>query len=140
MIRTLTAASVLILLAGCASSATTAAHTATDRSSAGAAPVSAEQICGAAFAGGTLLGWTKTYVGDLRAYQYGGPVARVPLRSSFAGQPPTTRGAWCLVRRGPASASLWGVVPGLRPVRAMTVTGPGEDRFRGELRRAPVVP
>jgi hypothetical protein len=71
-----------------------------------------------------LLGWTIATVGELRAYQYGGPVAHLPLRSAFIGVPSGERGAWCLLQQGSESSSLWGAVRGSAPGRAITVTGP----------------
>jgi hypothetical protein len=88
----------------------------------------------------TLLGWTGATVGELRGYQYGGPVAHFPLRSAFAGVPSGERGAWCLLQQGSDTSSLWGAVRGSPPSRAITVTGPGEGRFLGDMHRAPVVP
>ncbi len=48
--------------------------------------------------------------------------------------------AQCLVRHGRRSASLYGVVPGRQPQRAITITGPSEDRERGQLHGPPQVP
>ncbi len=97
-------------------------------------------ICRAAFPHDGVLGWDAAEVAGLRAYQYGGPVPHRPLESAFPGTPASTVGAWCLVRHGRRSASLYGVVPGRQPQRAITITGPSEDRERGQLHGPPQVP
>jgi hypothetical protein len=97
--------------------------------------MSAEKICRNTFPNRTVLGWMSANVAELRAYQLGGPVARFPLRSAFAGVAATYPGAWCVVREGAQSGSMWGAVPGLRPERAITITGPGAGSFLGELHR-----
>ena len=97
-------------------------------------------ICRAAFPHGGVLGWDSADVAGLRAYQYGGPVPHLPLKSAFPGAPTSTVGAWCLVRLGRESVSLYGVVPGRQPQRAITITGPGEGRERGQLHGPPHVP
>jgi len=139
MIRLILAVSAAMLVVGCAAEhvGRPAAVAAT---SGGASLPSAERICRDTFPESMLLGWTSATVGQLRAYQYGGQVAHVPLRTLFVGVPSEERGAWCWLRQGPGSGSLWGAVLGSAPQRAIIVTGPGEDRFRGEMQNAPVVP
>ena len=140
MIRLVLAVLVTSMVAGCTNQRVVAPESAGRSSSARPPVVSAETLCRDTFANGTVLGWTAADVGELRAYHYSGPAAHFPLRSAFAGIPATQQGAWCWVRQGPGSGSLWGAVPGASPQRAITVTGPGEDRFRGEMNRAPVMP
>jgi len=101
--------------------------------------VSAERMCRDAFPRATVLGWRDANVADLRAYQYGGPVAHFPLRTAFVGVSPARRGAWCWLGEGPDSGSLWGVVPGSASQRAIGITGTGEGRFRGQM-NVPLVP
>src|SRR6266487_2072323 len=114
MIRLLSAALAMSALAGCA------AHRA-DPSGGARSHSSAAALCRDTFTHSTVLGWDGADVAQLRAYQYGGPVAHVPLRSAFPGVPASAAGAWCLVRQGPDSASLWGAVSGSQPRRAITV-------------------
>jgi hypothetical protein len=92
------------------------------------------------FGTSVVLGWDRADVAELRTYQYGGPVAHLPLQSAFPDVPAAARAAWCLVRQGAGSASLWGAVPGWQPQRAITITGPGEDRYRGDMHGPPRVP
>ena len=136
MIRLLSAALAMSALAGCAAHRADASGGARSHSSVR----SAAALCRDTFAYSTVLGWDGTDVARLRAYQYGGPVAHVPIRSAFPGVPASAAGAWCLVRQGPDAASLWGAVSGSQPRRAITVTGPGEDRHRGKMQGPPVVP
>jgi hypothetical protein len=140
MIRLVLAVLVTTMVSSCTTERVAAPDSAARSSSSRSPVTSAETLCRDTFESSTVLGWTAADVGELRAYQYGGPAAHFPLRSAFAGIPATQKGAWCWVRQGPGSGSLWGAVPGATPQRAITVTGPGEDRFRGEMHEAPVVP
>ena len=137
MVRLVLAISALMIVAGCTAHSVSRTMPATADISAHSP---AEKLCTDMFAGRSVLGWTSTDVAGLRAYQFGGPIPHVPLRSAFPGIPATQVGAWCVVREGPQSNSLWGAVAGARPVRAITVTGPGEGTFRGEMLRPPQPP
>lgn len=147
------------LVAGCTSPASTApasttpASTMTARTAAASTPVRtlgqsrrthlsqpALVLCRAALPDRVLLGWTAATVGELRAYGYSGPVAHVPLRAAFPGVATRAPAAWCWLRAGQKSGSLWGAVPGHGAVRAITVTGPGAARFVGEMHGPPRVP
>ena len=101
---------------------------------------SAEKLCTDTFAGRSVLGWMTTDVADLRAYQFSGPVPHRPLHGAFAGIPATQAAAWCVLEEDPQSSSLWGVVAGAHPVRAITMTGPDEGTFRGEMLHPPQPP
>jgi hypothetical protein len=96
-------------------------------------------VCVEAFPHRPLSGWMPATVGALRSYQYGGPVARLPLRTAFPGLRRTHPAAWCVLQDGPDVISLWGVVPGNQPRRAIRIVGPG-DRRLGRMDRPPQVP
>jgi hypothetical protein len=100
----------------------------------------ARSLCAQAFPHRVVIGWTPATVGALREYHFSGPVPHVPLKDAFAGVSGTHRAAWCILRDAPDSSSLWGVVSGRHPQRALRVTGPGEGRYRGPIDHPPVVP
>jgi len=133
MIRLVLTFAAVTMVAGCAAERVGPTTSAATGSSGHAALASAQVVCHDMFPKKRVLGWMPATVGALRAYHFGGPVGRYPLRSAFAGVAATRPGAWCVVGEGAQSDSMWGVVPGDRPARAITVTGPGEGTFRGEL-------
>ncbi|CAN5616782.1 hypothetical protein BH10ACT8_BH10ACT8_28990 [soil metagenome] len=143
MIRIVLAAAS-VLLAGCTAATTgTATHTAAAtaapvRSTAG--PVGAQLTCGRAFPDQVVRGWMASTVGELRAYHHGGPTAKFPIRSAFSGVPTNHPGAWCMVGQGVDTTGLWAAVDGIGTQLAITLTGPGEGNFRGELRAVPQPP
>jgi hypothetical protein len=140
MVRLVLAAVATAMVAGCAADRANAHDSPASSSGSRSSFTSAQMICRRAFSSSTVLGWVTANVGELRAYQYGGPVPHLPLQSAFAGIPAGQQAAWCWVRDRPGTASLCGAVPGTPPQRAITVTGPGEDKFRGEMHPVPVVP
>jgi hypothetical protein len=95
--------------------------------------------CEAMLPGRTIQAWESVTVRDLRSYQYGGPVARFPLKDAFAGARPSQDAAWCWVRTSHLTGSLWGVVMDHGVGRAITVTGPG-GQPHGVMTRPPQVP
>lgn len=117
------------------------AHTATENKRSSPPPtVSSAEICRAALPHRPVVAWADTTVGGLRAYQYGGPVARLPLQTRFPRVPAGQRAAWCWVRQGPQTDSIWGATLGSPARRAITITGPGKNRARGLMRGPPRVP
>ena len=119
----------------------TGVHSATQSTRSSAQPtVTSAEICRAALPHQPVVAWADTTVGGLRAYQYGGPVARLPLHTRFPGVPADRRAAWCWVRQGPQTESIWGATPGGPTARAITVTGPGPSHARGLKREPPQVP
>jgi hypothetical protein len=97
------------------------------------------QMCDSLLPGRRVQAWESVSVKDLRAYQYGGPVAHHPLGSTFPGVPAGHPAAWCWVQDGAQTGSLWGVVPGVGVGRAITITGPGPG-IHGVMKRPPQVP
>src|SRR3954451_19614372 len=97
----------------------------------------AAAICRAAFPHGGVLGWDAADVAGVRAYQYGGPAPHRPLEWASPAAPASPVGAWCLIRHGRRSASLYAVVPGRQPQRAITITGPGVHCERAQLGCSP---
>jgi hypothetical protein len=87
-----------------------------------------------------LLAWDPSTVGQLRAYQYGGPIAHHPLTHTFPGQPAHQPAAWCLLRAGPHTSTLWGAVATGQHGRAITVSGPGAGAYHGLMAQPPRVP
>ena len=101
---------------------------------------SARDTCRRTFPGQVVLGWASTTVDQMRAYQFGGPVAHRPLRDVFPASPGTRRGAWCLLRDTSASASLWAALGPAQRKRAITVSGPGATHHLGPMSQPPQVP
>jgi hypothetical protein len=101
---------------------------------------STEMRCEKAFPGQRVLGWETTTVGAVRAYRYGPPGRQPPLASAFAGISDAQDAAWCVVLISPTSSSLWAVVAGQQPSRALTETGPGQDTYLGQLAGPPQPP
>jgi hypothetical protein len=89
--------------------------------------------------GRTIQAWESVTVRDLRAYQYGGPVAHVPLQHAFSGAGPSQTGVWCWVRLDHDTGSLWGVVRGHGVGQAITVSGEG-GQPHGVMSGPPHVP
>jgi hypothetical protein len=96
--------------------------------------------CLRAFTGGRVLGWEPTTVAHVRSYQYGGPIAHRPLQHAFPGTAGSRHAAWCLVRTGPDTASLWGALASGRRQHALTISGPGAANYRGLMTAPPQVP
>lgn len=139
-IRVVCAALAIATLAGCVAQRERPGRTTGDSATSQSPLKSASTICRDTFTHHVVLGWDDAKVAELRAYQYGGPIAQRPLESAFPHVPANTPGAWCVVLQGPDSSSLWGAVPGSPPRRAITITGPGEDRYRGQMHGPPQVP
>jgi hypothetical protein len=117
MIRLVLAVSAVTMVTGCSAARVGPTMSAAPGSGARGSRTPAEKICRDTFPNRTVLGWMSANVGELRAHQLGGPAAHYPLRSAFAGVAATNPGAWCVLREGAQSASLWGAVPGIRPER-----------------------
>ncbi len=141
-------AAVALTVSGCASNpaigSTAAApglsSTVASTPSAATPTLTSELSCAHTFAGQQVLGAMTTTVGALRAYRYGPPGLAPPLASAFAGVPDAQAAAWCVVLVSPTSSSLWGVVAGQQPQRALTENGPGEGAYLGQLTRPPQPP
>lgn len=133
---------VVALVTGCSqrSSVVSSSALAREPSASTAGQASARSMCADAFPNRVILGWMPATVGMLRAYQYGGPAAHLPLSGAFRGLSANARGAWCVVLAGRESSSLWALAPGRPPQRAITISGPGEGRLRGQLDVPPQVP
>ena len=126
--------------AGTAAAGTAAAQGGCPVRVASAPAAIAHEVCGEVFPAAVLLGWGPTTVGQLRAYQYGGPIARHPLTRAFPGQAADQPAAWCLLRAGSHSSTLWGTIASGQHGRAITVSGPGADTYRGLMTQPPRVP
>jgi hypothetical protein len=150
-IRAVVPVVLLLALSACARPATSApsADMGSPRASASPAPDSpttsfaalpliptAQAICRTALPGRTVVSASGTSVGQLRAYQYGGPVAHRPLAGSFPEAPGSGKAEWCWTRDTLETLSAWGVRSGEPPIRAMTITGPSTGIPAG----APIVP
>ncbi len=85
----------------------------------------ARATCESMLPGRTIQAWESVTVSDLRSFQYGGPVAHVPLEHAFTGAGPAAQGVWCWVRVDQRTGSLWGAVKDHGAVQALTVVGPG---------------
>ncbi|NYI41000.1 hypothetical protein BKA03_001119 [Demequina lutea] len=123
-----------------ADSASTNIPTATANSALEAASQSARQICEGSFGTAVTLDWAPATVDEFRAYQYGGPVAKVPLADAFPGVPGDTRGAWCGTKESSDVSHWWAVVAGHEPVTFMTVQGPSEGIAHGLVVGPPQIP
>jgi hypothetical protein len=135
MIRLVVAIWAAATVAGCAAERAGPSTSAASGLTARASLASADETCLDTFPASRVLGWMSVNVGELRAYHFGGPVAHYPLRSAFPGVAATQPAAWCVVREAAQSRSMWGVVPGHRPERAVTLTGPGEGIPLGRMQR-----
>lgn len=103
--------------------------------------LTAPELCNSVLQNQTLLGWIPATVADFHAYQYSGPTPHVPLRDAFPGAREAAPGVWCGVKSGPESIAWWAVVEGRLPEHAITITGPGSDKYVGETtENAMVVP
>jgi hypothetical protein len=100
---------------------------------------SAHATCEAMLPGRDVQAWQSVTVRDLRAYQYGGPVASFPLEHAFAGAKPAQSGAWCWVRTDRNTGDLWGAVQDHGVGLAITVSGPG-GQPHGVMSGPPHVP
>jgi hypothetical protein len=97
-------------------------------------------VCLRTFLRHRVLGWESTTVAQLRSYQFGGPIAHRPLQHAFPGSARTRLAAWCLLRDGPNTASLWGTLASGRRQHAITISGPGAADYRGPMTAPPQVP
>ena len=100
----------------------------------------AAEVCGEVFPAAVLLGWSPSTVGQLRAYQYGGPIARHPLTRAFPGRTAHQPAVWCLLRVGPHSSTLWGAIASGQHGLAISLSGPGAGTYRGLMTQPPQVP
>ncbi len=91
-----------------------------------------QQLCNSVLANQTLLAWVPATIADFHAYHYGGPRANTPLRGTFPGLEETAAGAWCGVKAGNDAIAWWAVVDGQLPEHAITIHGPGSDKYLGE--------
>ena len=104
------------------------------------AALSPRRICEGAFGSYDLLDWAPGTVANFRAYQFGGPVAKVPLAHVFPNVPDNTRGAWCGTKDGAEATHWWAVVVGHDAASAITIRGPGEGVRHGSTAGSPQVP
>lgn len=105
-----------------------------------ATSISARALCRHAFPGRVLLAWASTTVNQMRAYQFGGPIAHRPLRHAFRTSAGARRGAWCMLRDRPVTASLWATLGPRDRQRTITISGPGAGDYLGPMRQPPRVP
>lgn len=137
MIRIL---AVIFVASACVAPAGHSTGSTVKGSSAPARVSTAETLCRAALPDQPVVAWADSTVGELRAYHYGGPVARNPLKTEFPGLPASQRAAWCWVPRGTLTMSIWGVTSGSAAL-AISVTGPrGENLSRGHMQGPPRIP
>ena len=136
------AVTIAALVSGCGSAASTPASPLghPSHSTANVTRAPARELCVRTFPRRTVLGWDTATVAQLRAYQFGGPIAHHPMGDAFRGTPVDHVGVWCLLKDATNASSLWGAVAGNEPRRAITVTGPGEGHFRGQMAGPPLVP
>ena len=85
-------------------------------------PVRCPATCEAMLPGRTIQAWESVTVRDLRAYQYGGPVAHVPLEHAFAGAGAGQDGVWCWVRIDRTPGACGASSKGHGVGRAITMT------------------
>lgn len=121
---------MVMALAGC--SATSAPSTSPNPEPSPQKALSASELCRSVLQNQTLLAWVPATVANFHAYQYSGPKPHLPLRDAFPGASDATPGVWCGVKSGPESIAWWAVVEGRLPAHAITINGPGSDKYVGE--------
>ena len=83
--------------------------------------------CRLALPGRDVVSATRTTVGDLRAWGYGGPVQKHPLGSVFPSAAPSEPAIWCWTRDATDSYTAWGAHARDAAGRAITVIGPTDQ-------------
>jgi hypothetical protein len=146
VIGMLTVTVAVMPLAGCTThqAPSSAAHGSipVSASSVGAPPPKsvAETACVQSFPGQRVIGWEATTVSGLSVYRIGPPSDPPPLAAALADVPAAQTATWCLVQISATSSSLWGVVSGRRPLRALISNGPGAGDYSGQMTRPPQPP
>jgi hypothetical protein len=79
--------------------------------------------CRLALPGQDVVSATESTVDSLRAWGYGGPVAKHPLANAFPSAAPTDDAMWCWTRQAADDYVAWGVW-GTTAVRAIGLVGP----------------
>jgi len=106
-------------------------------------PLTASDLCVAAFGQDQLLAWVPATAGSIRQWHYGGPTPQFPMSHVFPSVDDVTQSAWCETRGiNPANYRWWVVTSGQAPV---PVLGSDWGRYQadepqGELSQPPVVP
>lgn len=80
------------------------------------APGDPHELCVRALPEEELIAWVAATAGELRAYHYGGPAAKFPLKTAFAGASDDLPGAWCGVQESGGQMSWYVVASGQQAV------------------------